>query len=39
VDNDHRFDKIRKTPELQAARQTAMACRERYAHCANLKFD
>jgi len=39
VDNDHMFDKIRNTPEFQAARQTAMACRERYAHYANLKFD
>jgi len=39
VDHDHMFDKIRNSPEFQAARQTAIACQQRYAHYANFKFD
>jgi len=39
VDNDHMFDKIRNTPEFQAARQNAIACQQRYAQYANIKFD
>ena len=39
VDNDHMFDKIRNSAEFQAARQSAVACRQRYSHYANLKFD
>jgi hypothetical protein len=33
------FDKIRNSAEFQAARQSAKACRQRYSHYANLKFD
>jgi len=39
ADNDRMFDKIRNTPEFRAARQNAIACQQRYAHYANLKFD
>jgi TolB-like protein/tRNA A-37 threonylcarbamoyl transferase component Bud32 len=39
VDNDHMFDKIRNTPEFQSTRQSAIACQQRHAHYANLKFD
>jgi hypothetical protein len=39
IDNDHMFDKIRNTPEFQAARQNAMTCQQRYAHYATFKFD
>jgi len=39
VDNDHMFDKIRNSPEFQAARQFAVACHQRYAHYASIKFD
>jgi hypothetical protein len=39
VDNDHMFDKIRNSAEFQATRQSAVACRRRYSHYANLKFD
>ena len=39
VDNDHMFDKIRNAPEFKAARQSAIACQQRYYHYASLKFD
>ena len=39
VDNDHMFDKIRNAPEFQAVRQNAIACQQRYAHYAKIKFD
>jgi eukaryotic-like serine/threonine-protein kinase len=39
VDNDHMFDKIRNTPEFQSARQNAIACQQRYARYATIKFD
>ena len=39
VDNDHMFDKIRSTPEFQVARKDAIACQQRFAPLANLKFD
>ena len=39
LDNDHMFDKIRNTPEFGSARQNAIACQQRYAHYATIKFD
>jgi hypothetical protein len=39
VDNDHMFDKIRNAPEFQVVRQDAIACQQRYAHYATIKFD
>jgi serine/threonine protein kinase len=39
VDNDHMFDKIRNTPEFLAAHQNAIACQQRYAPYAKIKFD
>jgi TolB-like protein/tRNA A-37 threonylcarbamoyl transferase component Bud32 len=39
VDNDHMFDKIRNTPEFQAARQNAIACKQRFASYSRLRID
>jgi len=39
VDNDRMFDKIRYTAEFQSIRQNAIACQQRYAHYANIRFD
>lgn len=39
VDNDHMFDKIRDTPEFQAARQSAIACQRRFASYSKLLID
>ena len=39
VDNDHMFDKIRNMPEFQVVRQNAIACKQRYSHYADVKFD
>jgi TolB-like protein len=39
VDHDHMFDKIRQSPEFQAARQAGIACKQRFARYAQIKFD